>query len=29
MIKSEVTMDIQGEEKPALIAETISIFVVK
>ena len=29
MIKSRVTMDIEGEEKPAMIAETISIIVVK
>ncbi|MFC1688753.1 MaoC family dehydratase [Pseudomonadota bacterium] len=28
MIKSQVTMDIENEEKPALIAETISIIVV-
>jgi len=29
MIKSRVTMDIEGEEKPAMIADTISIIVVK
>jgi len=29
MIKSRITMDIEGEEKPALIAETISIIVIK
>lgn len=29
MIKSRVTMDIEGEEKPAMIAETISIIIVK
>ena len=29
MIKSRVTMDIEDEEKPAMIAETISIIVVK
>lgn len=29
MIKTRVTVEIEGEEKPALIAETISIIVVK
>lgn len=29
MIKSRVTMDIEGEEKPAMIAETITIIVIK
>jgi acyl dehydratase len=29
MIKTRITMEIEGEEKPALIAETISIIVVK
>lgn len=29
MIKSRVTMDIEGEKKPAMIAETISIIIVK
>jgi acyl dehydratase len=28
MIKTRITMEIEGEEKPALIAETISIIVV-
>lgn len=29
MIKARITMEIEGEEKPALIAETISIIVAK
>lgn len=29
MLKSRITLEIEGEEKPALIAETISIIVVK
>ena len=29
LIKSLVTIDIENEEKPALIAETLSIFVIK
>jgi len=29
LIKSQVTIDIENQEKPALIAETLSIFVIK
>jgi len=29
MIKTQVTMDIEGQEKPALIVENIAIIVVK
>ena len=29
MLKSRITLEIEGEEKPALMAETLSIIVVK
>jgi hypothetical protein len=29
MIKSRITVEIEDQEKPALIAETITIIVVK